>query len=61
MKQASPISFALFRTLIVLLAALPLAVFMLALFGTGPAGDLLEQPLALIKYWFYSQTGLEIP
>lgn len=61
MKQKSPISFTLFRTFIVLLAGLPLAILILALFGTGPAGDFLEQPLALIKNWFYSQTGWEIP
>ena len=60
MKKELPISFAVFRTLVALIAALPLTFFILALSGAGPAAELLEQPLAAIKYWLYSQTGVDI-
>lgn len=57
----SPVTFVLFRILIVLLAAIPLTIFVLALFGYGPLEELLEPLLSLFKDWFHSQTGLDIP
>lgn len=52
-------SFVTFRIIIALLACVPVLVFALAVFGLGPAAELIADPVTAVKDWMdTSTTGL---